>query len=107
MNKNGAEFHLITAATTLRSLDFKTDDLNKKILIENLLLKARTKAAEMIISSFQGLFGLTDEEIEHNYLEIVGQNISESVPNFVEKHCMISPRDLQITELQNVLEGRE
>jgi hypothetical protein len=103
LNKSGAEFYLITAASTLKALEFKEDGTHKKLLIENFLLEARTNAAEMLIASFQGLFGLANEEINQNYLEIVGLKISESLPNFVKKNCLISPKDSKIKELQMVL----
>jgi hypothetical protein len=105
MDNIGAEFYLITAASKLKAIEFKEDGTHKKLLIENFLLEARTNAAEMLIASFQGLFGLANEEINQNYLEIVGLKISESLPNFIEKHCMISPNDSQIKELQMILEG--
>jgi hypothetical protein len=105
MNNNGAEFYLITAASTLKALEFNEDGTTKKLLIENFLLEARTNAAEILIASFQGLFGLTNEEINHNYLEIVGLKISEMLPDFVKKHCLISSTDSHIEELQMVLEG--
>ena len=101
----GSNYFLIETAKFLKELEFKESNKSKKYLIEEFLFDARTKAASILMTSSNGLFGNSNSEIDKYYLKLIGKNISERLPEFLKTYCLISPSDSRLKKIQIFLQG--